>query len=171
MDHHPKPLKSTYPVKDITWSFNPFVTWMRILGVDLNWSASRNRTIFALISSCLFLFLNFYVHISFLCSTWEHLNQILNAYSASKSLASSVNVFIEHSTYTLNSISSQLCLLFMCKSRWLSVYHSIQSTECQQKVTDSDCVQLRKLTIAGLCYVLVIVSSLQIKQRMFFNRI
>ena len=158
MDHHSKPLKSTYPVKDITWSLNPFVTWMWILGVDLNWSASRNHTIFALISSCLFLFLNIYVHISFLCSTWEHLNQILNAYSASKSLASSVNVFIEHSTYTLNSISSQLCLLFMCKSRWLSVYRSIQSTECQQKVTDSDCVQLRKLTIAGLCYILVIVS-------------
>ena len=86
-------------------------------------------------------------------------------------MASSVNVFIEHYTYAFNSISSQLCLLFMSKSRWLSVYRSIQSTECQQKVTDSDCVQLRKLTIAGLCYVLVIVSSLQIKQRMFFNRI
>ena len=140
---------------------------MWILGVDLNWSASRNRTIFALISSCLFLFLNFNVHISFLCSTWEHLNQILNAYSASKSLASSVNVFIEHSTYTLNSISSQLCLLFMCKSRWLSVYRSIQSTECQQKVTDSDCVQLRKLTIAGLCYILVIVSYYKWSKELF----
>ena len=160
MDHHSKPLKSTYPVKDITWSFNPFVTWMRFLGVDLNWSSSksRNRAIFALIFSVVFLILNFYVHVSFLCSTWDHLNQILDAYSSSKSMASSVNVFIEHYTYAFNSISSQLCLLFMCKSRWLSVYRSIQSTECQQKVTDSDCVQLRKLTIAGLCYILVIVS-------------
>jgi len=169
MDHHPKPLKSTYPVKDITWSFNPFVTWMRFLGVDLNWSSSKskNRAIFAVIFSVVFLFLNFYVHITFLYSTWEHFSQILNAFSASKSLASSVNVFIEHSTYAFISISSQLCLLYICKSRWLNVYRSIQSTECQQKVPDSDCVQLRKLTIAGLCYILVIVSSLKMEQRIF----
>ena len=144
----------------VSWSIQPIVIWLRILGIDFPDVNSRNTS--RLKRWALYL----YGTLCFLCHLLCQIDILyfLHAHRAQASsdlfgdvntVTSSWNVTIDFTNYAIFSIGSHLFMLTFIKKRWHLMIQSIQRWHFA--FDDHLYVKIRRMSFFGVGYIIFLV--------------
>ena len=161
MERKASALSLTSEIEDFDWSIRPIITFMRIVGLDLNWSMSTLiwRRWSSVFFGLLVLVSNVVFGMYLMVVLAINISRVSNLYgwADSQSWTSSLHTFIDFANYTFHTLSVHLIVCSFSRKRWPELIASVQSVQSHLKAIP--CVRLRKLSIALLLYVLTTVRS------------
>ena len=150
-----KPAEMFENDKNLTWSFRPLLTWMRILGIDLFWFDQSPRNV---LHSKLFSCYSFFL---FLVNAGTALIFIIISdpldWIVSNSLKMKSNFYADVVSSSIRLCGIHLSLLVLCWKQWGSILQLIKQIESELTFRPNTLVWLRKVLILGLIYTIVLV--------------
>ena len=161
MERKASALSLTSEIEDFDWSIRPIITFMRIVGLDLNWSMSTSswRRWSSVFFGLLVLVANVVSGMYLMVVLLSSITHVSNLYgwADSQSWTSSLHTFIDFANYTFHTLSVHLIVCSFSRKRWPELIASVQSVQSHLKAIPFG--RLRKLSIALLLYVLTTVRS------------
>jgi len=161
MERKTSALSLTSEKTDLDWSTRPIITFMRIIGLDLNWSMSMStwRRWSSVIFGLFVLVTNVVIQIYLMVVLLSNIVRFSNMYDLAdgQSWTSSFHIFIDYANYTVHSLSVHLIFCLFSRKRWPELKASVQNVQSHLKAISFG--RLRKLSIALLLFVLTTVRS------------
>jgi len=158
--------KQQNKISDLGWSLNPLIYWMRFLGIYLPQDSTKN----VLPSSSFFRFIHKYglylinigSHFSLVVLSMWPLNssQGMPNQQRKKSIALDWNLLIDNVTFAVYSIGIHSAIFLFLITKWKMITQSLliatfeNTTELNKNHFGHSSLQFRKLSIAGIFYIL-----------------
>ena len=162
----------TIPVKKrMSWSFRPILIWIRWIGIDIR-EDDKHKSRWQIYGLLCLLFnlaceadvLNFLrrPELYYYSRPSEMDYSLSNSTDFNRaeynSITSSWNGIIDFTNYAVHSIGSQLLLLTVIRPRWGNLMAILKRCESQLGDAKDFYVNMRKMSIFGVIYVIVMVS-------------
>lgn len=154
--------KFTIPLS-FSWSIQPLVIWLRILGIDLIPDVSRGSssstrlkrwTMYSYGTLCFLCHLFWQIDILY----FLHVHRVRVSFEiigGSDTVTSLWNVIIDFSNYAIFSVGSHLLMLTVIRWRWKLM---IQGIQCWRfAFNDHTYVIIRRMSCFGVIYIIVLV--------------
>lgn len=150
------------------WCMQPLTIWIRVLGVDVpTFSTKCSQS-----PRCYKSFARFYTALCFTIHIISHCNIFyifwMNILPESEKSGYSTtfmwNQFIDYVNYAVVSMGNYLVLLIIIKKRWTVMMESFQRV---QFAFNDDYIRIRKLSVLGLTYIILLVRWFQSRRSPF----
>lgn len=148
--------------KSWSWSMEPLVTWIRILGINIpdisTTTTSRHRWFFIFYGTLCFL-INVVCQIDIICffnsKSVDNSSKGVDGVIDTTKTATYWNSFTDFTNYSVYSLGGHLVLLIVIQPRWAKM------TQCFQRTSlifnDENFTRLRHITVFGIGYVVTVV--------------
>lgn len=145
-----------------SWSIQPLVTWIRILGVDIPDFSTENRRCYHRWFSFVYGILCFFVHLTcqfdvlyvLFRQRMETLRQTKEEF---ESAIDSWNLIFDYINYTINAVCGHLILLTIIRPRWIAMMEHFQ--EAQLYFNEEHYVRIRNVSLRSVVFVILIVKK------------
>ena len=143
-------------LKDFNFSFGPILNWLRVIGINLREDQSTKWRIWKKIYQSTWILINITVqiiHAIYICKSVE-LGSVWIKEQKPTLTYSTIN-YMDAMNISLHAIGNQIGLLFLTKVRWNDLWNALE--EMKHLVAPTFHVQLRKISIVGVVYIILSV--------------
>ena len=143
---------------DWLWSVQPFLTWLKYLGVDLFNGNQIKSSRWFVFYRLFFLFLTIASQIACLFFVFKNNKQLSNSYVSDDGFNSDAlawNSAIDFTNYAIHSVGCHLVLISHFRVRWTSLAISFKCIESFMK--RNVFVAIRKASFAAILFVIITV--------------
>ena len=154
-------------LKDFNFSFGPILNWLRAIGINLREDQSTKWRIWKKIYQSTWLLINITVqisHVIYVCEREEAGSAWIK--EQKHTLTYSTIYYMDTINVTAQILGNQMGLLFLTKVRWNDLWNALE--EMKHLVAPTFHVQLRKISIVGVIYIIL---SVEFNEFMLHNLI
>ena len=143
-------------LKDDNLSFVPILNWLRVIGIDLKEDQSTKWRIWKKIYQSTLLLINITVqvfYVIYVCRNKEAESAWIK--EQNRTLSYSMLYYLDAINVTVQVLGIQIGLIFLTKVRWNDLWNTLE--EMKHLVAPTFHVQLRKISIVGVIYIILSV--------------
>lgn len=158
----------TMVAEDLDWSIRPLFLWMNLLGIDFSLDIPGWRYCGKIWTTFCFLFCAV-SHILQFEQFWRTRHDYAATYGDSRTTVSLTHVVISYAKTGVQWLGYHLLLLFVCTYTWIEVRRSFKTIERRLIISQDDRRLTRRLSIAGIVYICVLVSNSFGNDRLYYK--
>ena len=143
-------------LKDFNFSFGPLLNWLRVIGIDLKEDQSTKWRIWKTIYQSTLLLSNITVqiiHVIYTCTSEG--SNISWIKEQNQTFSYSTLYYLDSINVTAQILGIHIGLIFLTKVRWNDLWNTLE--EMKHLVAPTFHVQLRKISIVGVIYIILSV--------------